>query len=400
MTFDLGSMELRDDELPRISDKEPVPLELLNFVQEKALGFLAHVEEQITARRSSLPEQMVNTLEFQIQEVRRRINGVRSFAIHKILKYKYRQTLIEHRLEEWMIYSIKTRNEMIYELACKLKDLVKDGQPDLEEMVKWQPYQPLLHKAPVNFELGPEHFKLTAPFFSSSKFFSPGQLWAVFTDLRNLCTSTVKDEISVLDEEDQDEESSNVVAEQVLQPISVHQSTTHGLDLTTLEKFTLQEVVQLFRYRVKNNNLGPVPLLPEEWAQFKHKKLVAMFTPLIDNYELIYFAHIALIFTLLRYPMPTIAELARFEQGLDNIASMHDFAMLLCWLDEYDEISCPVDVNKDTEFATAKTKEIVYWIFSYRTGELDKALLMHFMKRYISPQPMERYYSDILDLGH
>lgn len=67
--------------------------------------------------------------------------------------------------------------------------------------MNWQPYDPLEHKAVINFKLGPQGFKIPEPRAQSEEFPSPSQLYIIFTDIRNLCASTVKDQISLVEEE-------------------------------------------------------------------------------------------------------------------------------------------------------------------------------------------------------
>ena len=44
-----------------------------------------------------------------------------------------------------------------------------------------------------------------------------------------------------------------------------------------------------------------------------------------------------MILTLMRYPLPTPQELARFRQTLEPVNTKEEFLHALCWLDEYDE---------------------------------------------------------------
>jgi len=113
-----------------------------------------------------------------------------------------------------------------------------------------------------------------------------------------------------------------------------------------------------------------------------------------DESGLIYFVHLGLIFTLMRYPMPTEAELFRFKQGLEEVHTKEDFRLNMCWLDEYDEIVCKEKITPSTLVQTAQTKDMLFWLFSYREGAFNKDLLLYFMEKHVSPSPMSKFYAD------
>lgn len=165
-------------------------------------------------------------------------------------------------------------------------------------------FDPLEHKAVIDFKLGPSGLKLSEALQQSEECPSIGQLFIIFTDVRNLCASTVKDNISLVEEpfEDDDKDREDNVrpesprfgdvlpsptrlinedglrmadsmvglgeSAQVHDPTSpLKQSPASGMeiDFASLEKFTLDEIIQLFRYRVKNNSLGNIHYLPSKW---------------------------------------------------------------------------------------------------------------------------------------
>ena len=176
---------------------------------------------------------------------------------------------------------------------------------------------------------------------------------------------------------------------------------------------------------------------------FKYKKLVQVFTNFCEQDGTIYFAHLGLILTLLRYPMPTLQELTKFKQGLQSVNSKKEFLLNMCWLDEYDEISLE-DIQPSTPFVTESAKSMIYWLFSRnvtiqmpiesppaesvksrvdsanvqnfnpmddqnmvesnvmaQTVEvLDKEALIHFLHRHLSKEPLARFYSDYFEFGY
>jgi hypothetical protein len=96
--------------------------------------------------------------------------------------------------------------------------------------------------------------------------------------------------------------------------------------------------------------------------------------------------------------MPTTQELARLRDGLTGVETCQDFQKLLCWLDEYDEVSIGA-IKESTPFITSHYKAMIYWLFSYQDGKLNKTALLSFLERYISPQPLARYYHDFINFG-
>ena len=97
--------------------------------------------------------------------------------------------------------------------------------------------------------------------------------------------------------------------------------------------------------------------------------------------------------------MPTVQELNRLKQCLSIVETCEQFETQMCWLDEYDEISIG-DISTNTPFITASTKALIYWLFSYSDGEFNKNALITFLERYISDQPLSRYYHDFISFGY
>lgn len=131
---------------------------------------------------------------------------------------------------------------------------------------------------------------------------------------------------------------------------------------------------------------------------FKYRKLRYIIEKMAEDENKVYFAHVGLVFTLLRYPMPTVNELRRLKEGLATVETSEDFQKVLCWLDEYDEVAIG-DIKDSTPFITAHYKSLIYWLFSYPNGKLNKTALIHFLERYISPQPLARYFHDFINFG-
>ena len=44
MGFDVGSIDISDEELPKIKDSDVIPLEYLNYIRKKAYEFLNSID--------------------------------------------------------------------------------------------------------------------------------------------------------------------------------------------------------------------------------------------------------------------------------------------------------------------------------------------------------------------
>ena len=54
--LDLGSIDIKDEDPPKIDDYDIVPIAQLNYIREKALTFLDNIERILNSRQASLPE--------------------------------------------------------------------------------------------------------------------------------------------------------------------------------------------------------------------------------------------------------------------------------------------------------------------------------------------------------
>ena len=123
--IELANIEIHEDEIPKISDGDFVPVEMLNYVRKIGLDYLSDMFKKVEAKKSQLPQEFYRCLKTEIRIVSQRIHSIRAYAIHKISKMKAQQCMVEHRLEEWMIYSIKHRNRQIYQKCNYLKECVE-----------------------------------------------------------------------------------------------------------------------------------------------------------------------------------------------------------------------------------------------------------------------------------
>ena len=118
-------MRISDADLPSITGKEPIPVSQLDFIRDQALEFIKGALKLVDSGRHSLGKDFKECLRTEILKVERRVLGLRAYVIHKIAEMKIRQTLIDHRLEQVMISSIKVRNEAVYKMCTHLKECVE-----------------------------------------------------------------------------------------------------------------------------------------------------------------------------------------------------------------------------------------------------------------------------------
>lgn len=102
----------------------------------------------------------------------------------KISKVKLKYSLFLHRIEDWIVHSIKTENSIIYDIITNYINDIRGQKSRLEYKVKF--YDPLTDYRIMDTSVS--KFKLTQPTeeTESQDYFSYGQLYLVLTDLRNL----------------------------------------------------------------------------------------------------------------------------------------------------------------------------------------------------------------------
>lgn len=124
INLDLGSIDIKDDSLPKINEKEMVPYAYFDYIREKALDYLASIKLNLKSRKQSLPDEFFDCMMLEVEIAKDRVEGIRAFAIHKIQKLRVRETLLEQMFEEWLIFSVKSRNKVVYEYCSYLKEKV------------------------------------------------------------------------------------------------------------------------------------------------------------------------------------------------------------------------------------------------------------------------------------
>lgn len=163
----------------------------------------------------------------------------------------------------------------------------------------------------LNFKVGPSKVKMSEVYPESDRYFSIPQLFLMFTDLRNLLVFKQGVDVSVVEDEAEDPEggSEDNKSHGILSPINmkfkpfdkdaiaddiledskgapfepkeqddniqsplldeeikfVEQEAAPEDFTNTLESFTVEEIIQRLRIRVKNNSLGNLHYFPEKW---------------------------------------------------------------------------------------------------------------------------------------
>lgn len=174
--------------------------------------------------------------------------------------------------------------------------------------MSFTPFDLLNHKHPLNFKLGPSKFKMSEVGIESDRYFSIPQLFMIFTDLRNLLFGRQGPDVSVVEDQQEDPEGGSEDinrSDGILSPIqmrvkpfdrdaiienenlevSKNQDSENREDddnilnegvqndqeersesaFKKMEIFSVEEVVQRLRIRVKNNSLGLMHYFPEKW---------------------------------------------------------------------------------------------------------------------------------------
>lgn len=126
ISLELGSIDIKDEDLPKIQEGDIVPMAQLNYIRDQAIEFLEGIALILKRRKATLPEDFYTSLKLETDICRERIESARAYTIHKIQKIRLKESLVEHLFEEWMIFSIKLRNKAIYDYCSYLKDKVKD----------------------------------------------------------------------------------------------------------------------------------------------------------------------------------------------------------------------------------------------------------------------------------
>lgn len=126
ISLDLGSIDIKDEDLPKIQENEIVPMAHLNYIRGQAIEFLENITLILNQRKTTLPGEIYSSLSTEVNICRERVESIRAYTIHKIQKIRLKETLVEHLFEEWMIFSIKIKNKSIYDYCSYLKDKVRD----------------------------------------------------------------------------------------------------------------------------------------------------------------------------------------------------------------------------------------------------------------------------------
>jgi hypothetical protein len=176
------------------------------------------------------------------------------------------------------------------------------------------PWDPLEKKHVFDFDLSPEEVTLPEPMFESDRCLTFAQLYIVLTDINNAIRASAGNQGAPADpmEGYTDEEylpgseeplaTSNIINQQqtktshfypdkteerlqaededqeINSPSNLPQAQDNlsnagkaeegakfNLDFQSLDKMNLYDLVQLFRYRIKNNNIGDMKYLPAKW---------------------------------------------------------------------------------------------------------------------------------------
>jgi hypothetical protein len=114
--YEVQILDLQENLLPPIDPNELIPFTRIDFIMDHIEDFYESNREKARAR--STPETQVYTdcLLFEIDCSEQRLQSLRTYFVGKISKVKLRYSLFLHRIEDWIVHSIKTENSIIYDI--------------------------------------------------------------------------------------------------------------------------------------------------------------------------------------------------------------------------------------------------------------------------------------------
>lgn len=334
--YEVEDLNLDPNNLPMIDYDEYVPLERIGSIINCFEIYKDSNLIQIRQNAHRIPEEMATCLIRELENSEIRFTRTRVFITNKIKKLKIRYSCFLHRLEDWIVHSIKTENTFIYELMQKIRDSVTDEIPQIEFHLKF--FDPLTDYNVIQFDVGPRQIILPLEESFANDHFNCSQLYFLFTDLSNL------------------------------QPKFV----SH--DMSEKTAFELNFLQHHFSFRIKNNKTGLIPMFPNQWTTFSKSRLEKILGFTADpETKYVNLADIALMLTLWRYPTPMQEDLTKYSEALNKASQEGDldfdvFLKVPCWLDEWDE-SLVDELERETIYNTGYIKQFLFWAYNFEMDD-------------------------------
>lgn len=331
LEFPVKSIELTQTSLPPIDYRSSViPQERIDYIFEKAMEFVEGMQNSLESRKNYLPQEMVEVLNKEIKTGARRVTSLRIFIIGQIRLLKVRYTLFVHRLEDWMINSIREENAIVYDFIKYIRKSVKEGAPTLEMNNK--SYEPTELNPVIKFDTEPDTFNFPEEEYQLEHIPSLSQIYLILCDLFNL--SGVKDRFQAV--------------------------------------LKIEDLSDHFISRVKKSLKGYMDYFPETWlritpAQFR--KCFSMISIPVSNSkqqdsDCVKLDTLCLSLILLRYPLPSFNEVGLLEKAFrGRNLSQEEFEMQACWMDKFEERLID-GLDPKTPYKTIFTKRLIWWLFN------------------------------------
>lgn len=351
LDLQIQSVNFNAADQPAVDPEELIPHNAIYFQQHGAEEYFEQMLTKLNEKRDNFPPKMLEVQDCEIKDAFERLQNLKDYIVHKIKKIKLRYTAFVHRMEDWIVFSVKTENSLIYDLINSIKECINNEVPHIEFHLKY--FDPLLEYKIIDFKIAPK-IVLPEDEQEAEDYFSFSQLYLLLTDLRNLNLTSVNHELVC--------------------------------------GYNLEKIVNHFCFRIKNNYLGVIKMFPDTWISnfFLFKKIdlnrvqiERIFRPISegsDDNPIVYLKDLATLLILWRYPTPTLKQLNEYKENFaqnvinksgekvdmdvdrkvygqrgttmfsmeeddmepndQSMVTYDEFMKVSCWLDQWDETLC------------------------------------------------------------
>ena len=373
LDFPMRKVELNANSLPKIEYREEeVPTERIDYIYERANYFIEGMRESLDKKKDDLPEEYNIVLNKEIEVVIDRIDSLKCFITSQIRILKVRYTLFTHRLEDWMIESIREQNLIVYEFIKYIKDSIAEKATSLD--INNKSYDPLEANPLIEFKNEPYPINFPHEEYHLEHIPSLTQLYLILADLVNL--KGAEDKINAI--------------------------------------FNVEDISKHLFSRLKKNDEGFLDYFPKEWSTMTLQDFEKAFNNISyegDEGEInthgepirkVNLATFCLCLILLRYPIPSLQEVHLLEKAFaSKKIRQSDFELQACWLDEFEEKLID-GLGPNTLYKTVYTKRFIWWLFS-NNDEFDSESFLTTLKNIsgsISSEINDTFFDKLFGFMH
>lgn len=225
--FKLHADNVRFDteDLPDINTNELVPYTRIDYVIATCEDSFDELIEKMM-ENENLPIEFVECIKHEIKESINRIQGAKRYIVHKIKKTRVIYANLQHRMQDWVVYSCKTENSLIYDLCTHILDCIRTEESNISFDLKY--FDPLIQYRILDYSLGPKDLILPPEELETDDYFTITQLYFFCNDLRNMNLFITDD----------------------------------GQEVNGMQ---FDVVFNYFQFRLKNNNISNFKIFPESW---------------------------------------------------------------------------------------------------------------------------------------